>query len=361
MTRLTETHVIDTRQPPGGGFSSSGSVWKRLWAATRTYRPALIALIALIVVGGFTNSAFLSSRNILAMLSAQSVLWMVALGITFVLLSGGLDLSVGALAAVSGIAAAELLKLSVPGWLVIIIVILLGGLIGGVINGVPVARWRLPVFVVTLATMTALTGFAQLWSGSSAAFITDKAILILGSGQLWGLPIPVWLMVVTFAVAYYVQRFTYFGRDIYAVGGNATAAALAGIRVERTQIAVYTLAGVMAALGGLIATGRIGAATPQVDGTLPLAAIAAALLGGTTLVGGAGGVGGTVLGVLFIGGLANYLSISGVPQAWQQVLTGVILLLAVRGDRIRRRRKRAAVRDAEKTPPSPPQEAAATG
>jgi ribose/xylose/arabinose/galactoside ABC-type transport system permease subunit len=142
----------------------------------------------------------------------------------------------------------------------------------------------------------------------------------------------------------YVQSRTYFGRDVYACGGNVTAARLSGISVARTTIAVYAIAGACAALGGIVAVGRTGAATPQVDTSLALQAIAAVLLGGTSLAGGAGGVGGTVLGVLFIGTLQNGLSIAGVQSFWQQILTGIVLIAAVLGDRIGLSQMRAAWR-----------------
>jgi ribose transport system permease protein len=201
-----------------------------------------------------------------------------------------------------------------------------------------VGRLSLSVFVVTLASMTALTGVVQLWSGSASFFVTSPFFLGLGTNSFLGLPIPVWCMIITFVVALYVERRTYFGRDVYAVGGSIVAAQLSGIRTARTLIAVYAIMGGAAALGGAIAVGRIGAATPQVDNTLALQAIAAALLGGTALTGGLGSVLGTALGVLFIGGLGNLLSISGVPQAWQQVLTGLILVIAVSSHLSRRHR-----------------------
>jgi ribose transport system permease protein len=237
--------------------------------------------------------------------------------------------------------------MALPAWLTLLVVLAAGGLMGGLLNGVLVARLKLSVFVVTLASMTALTGVIQLWTGSSSTFLVDPFFIGLGTGQFLGLAIPIWIMVLALALAFYVERFTYFGRDIYAVGGNIVAAELSGIRTERTLIAVYAVAGAAAALGGVIGAGRIGAATAQVDGFLALQAIAGVLLGGTLLTGGAGSVIGTALGVLFIGGLSNYLSITGVPQAWQQVMTGAVLVLAVASDRLRGRAPR---RSAEKRP-----------
>jgi ribose transport system permease protein len=155
---------------------------------------------------------------------------------------------------------------------------------------------------------------------------------------------PIWIMTAAFLVFLYVQTRTYFGRDIYAVGGGMTAARLSGIRTSRTQVTVWAVAGAMAALAGIVAVGRIGAASPLPDNTLPLNAIAAILLGGSALTGGVGGVGGTALGVLFIGVLQNGLSLSGIPTYWQQIVTGIILVVAVLGDRLQGSRLRIGTR-----------------
>jgi ribose transport system permease protein len=315
---------------------------RQVWRLTRPYRPVLALLTVLVLLGGTTQPAFLTRSNLQNLLSSQSVLWIVALGMTFVLVSGGLDLSVGALATFVGILLAKLLNAGLSPALILVVVVVAGALIGGLVNGFLVAKLSLSVFVVTLASMTALTGVVQLWSGSASFFVTNPFYLALGTSQFLGIPIPVCCMIATFVLALYVERRTYFGRDIYAVGGNIVAAKLSGIRTARTLIAVYAIMGGAAALAGTIAVGRIGAATPQVDNSLALQAIAAALLGGTALTGGLGSVLGTALGVLFIGGLGNLLSISGVPQAWQQVLTGLILVIAVSSHLARRRRTRGS-------------------
>lgn len=310
-----------------------------LFEATRPYRPVLLLLLLLAVGGGVMNYSFLTVSNLTNLLTSQSVLWLVAMGMTFVLVSGGLDLSVGAVAALSGIASAMLLGRWDSGLFAVIVGTALGAAVGCLANGVLVGYYRLPVFVVTLASLTALTGIVQLWTDSASYFVTDPLLLWIGTGRLLDVPVTIWLMAIVFVGSLYVERWTYFGRDVYAVGGSRMAARLAGIKTSRTLVGVYGLVGGLAGFAGIVAVGRIGAATPQVDNTLPLAAIAAALLGGTALSGGSGSVVGTAFGVLFIGGLANFLSISGVPQAWQQVLTGVILLLSVRREVAGRRRR----------------------
>jgi len=307
---------------------------RSVWNGTRTFRPVLVLLIALVIVLSVTEASFFTVSNLQNVATSVSVLWIVALGATFVQLSGGIDLSSGAVAALAGICLAKLLATGMPGWLVIVLVIAFGGAVGAVVNGVLVGLFRLNVFVVTLASMTAITGAVSLWSNTQSTYVSSAAVNRLAVSTFLGRPMPIWIMAATFLIFLYAQTRTYFGRDVYAVGGSLTAARLSGIRTSRTILIVWAVAGAMAALAGVIAVGRIGAAAPQPDNTLPLNAIAAILLGGSALSGGVGGVGGTVLGVLFIGVLQNGLSLSGAPTYWQQIVTGIILVTAVLGDRI---------------------------
>jgi ribose transport system permease protein len=309
-----------------------------LWQRTRSFRPVLLLLAGLVVVLSLVESSFFTLVNLENVATSVSVLWIIALGATFVQLSGGIDLSSGAVAALAGIGLAKLLSTGLPGALVIVIVVAFGAIVGAVVNGIPVGVFRLNVFVVTLASMTAITGVVSLWSDTQSTYVTSAAVNWLAIDDIVGIPMPIWIMAAAFLLFLYVQTRTYFGRDIYAVGGSITAARLSGIRTSRTVVLVWAVAGAMAALAGVIAVGRIGAAAPQPDNTLPLNAIAAILLGGSALTGGVGGVGGTVLGVLFIGVLQNGLSLSGVPTYWQQIVTGIILVAAVLGDRLQNSR-----------------------
>jgi ribose/xylose/arabinose/galactoside ABC-type transport system permease subunit len=333
------------RPPARTDPSPARAVWNR----TRSFRPVLVLLIGLIVVLSLREPSFFTLVNLQDIATSVSVLWIVALGATFVQLSGGIDLSSGAVAALAGICLAKLVGTGLPGALVIVIVIALGAAVGAVVNGIPVGILRLNVFVVTLASMTAITGVVSLWSGTQSTYVTSPAVGWLAISNFLGTPMPIWIMAALFLLFLYVQTRTYFGRDIYAVGGSITAARLSGIRTSRTLVIVWAIEGAMAALAGIIAVGRIGAAAPQPDNTLPLNAIAAILLGGSALTGGIGGVGGTVLGVLFIGVLQNGLSLSGVPTNWQQVVTGIILVAAVLGDRMQNSRVRIRLRPASQT------------
>ena len=335
-----EASAVSDRPPSGPGRSLARAVWHR----SRPFRPVLVLLSCLVIVLSLLDPGFLTVVNLQNIATSVSVLWIVALGATFVQLSGGIDLSSGAIVALAGICLAKLAATGLPGPVVIVAVVAFGAVVGAVINGIPVGLWRLNVFVVTLASMTAISGAVSLWSGTESIYVTVPAVSWLALSNLLGTPMPIWIMAVAFLVFIYVQARTYFGRDIYAVGGGMTAARLSGIRTSRTLVLVWAVAGAMAALAGIIGVGRIGAAAPIPDDTLPLNAIAAILLGGGALSGGVGGVGGTALGVLFIGTLQNGLSLSGIPTYWQQIVTGIILVVAVLADRLQGSRLRVSMR-----------------
>ena len=192
-----------------------------------------------------------------------------------------------------------------------------------------IGRLGLSFFVVTLGTLSIYRGVVNIWSDTETTYITSSFIDAIAFSTFLGIAYPIWIMLATYLVGLAVLRWTYFGRDVYAVGGNITAARLSGINVARTLIMVYAIAGLCAGIGGVIQAARLGAASPLVGEATPLDAAAAVLLGGTSFLGGVGGVTGTAVGVLFIGTLQNGLSISGVSSFWQQVVTGVILILAI--------------------------------
>ena len=189
---------------------------------------------------------------------------------------------------------------------------------------------------MTLGTLILYRGILNLWSDTKTEQVLSSFLDSMAFDKFIEVPIPVWIMIATFLVALYVQRSTYFGRDVYAVGGNADAARLSGVKVARTIIAVYAIAGVMAAFGGVLQTARIGAASPQVGEAILFDAAAAVLLGGTSFAGGVGGVGGTAVGVLFLAVLQNGLSVAGIQSFWQQIITGGILVAAILLDKIQR-------------------------
>jgi ribose transport system permease protein len=311
------------------------SVLLDAWRGTRRFRPVLVALVLLVAAFSVTLGRFLTVDNLENILTSVSIVGIIALGMTFVLISGGLDLSVGATAALAGIVVAKVLDAGLPGGVALVAAVLAGALVGALVNGALVGFVGLNVFVVTLASMTALTGVVSLWTQTKAIYVTAPLADQVAINRIAGLRTPIWILLACFLVCLYVQRRTYLGRDIFAVGGSPLAARLSGIRTGRTLFYVYGIAGAFAGLAGVVAVGRTGAATPDVDGTLPLRAIAAVLLGGTSLTGGIGGVGGTAVGVLFLGVLENGLALAGTPSSWQDVITGVVLVAAVLFDRVK--------------------------
>jgi ribose/xylose/arabinose/galactoside ABC-type transport system permease subunit len=308
-----------------------------LWSSASRFAVVLLLLICIFIFFSATQSDFLTSSNIQNLLASVSILFVISVGMTFVVLTGGIDLSVGSLLALSGIILSKLFNdVGLPIWLAIAVTIFAGAVIGGAVNGALIGRVGLSFFVVTLGTLSLYRGIVNIWSGTKTTYISSSVVSEIGFGKFLGLAIPIWIMIGAFLVAFVVLRWTYFGRDVYAVGGNIEAARLSGINVARTLILVYAIAGLGAALGGVIQSGRLGAASPLVGESTPLDAAAAVLLGGTSFLGGIGGVTGTAVGVLFIGTLQNGLSIAAVSSFWQQVVTGAILIVAIAIDRIQR-------------------------
>ncbi len=319
----------------------------------------LVVLAITFTYFSVTQAHFLTEGNIKDLLTSVTITFLVAIGLTFVLLSGGFDLSLGATLAICGIALGEFTVGSgMPLAVAIVLTLALGAALGAA-NGILIGRYDLSFLVVTLGSTAALQGLLNLWSDAKTTPVQAPTLDTMAFGALFGIPIPVWIMGATFLVALYVLRRTYFGRDVYAVGGSAAAARLSGISVARTIVAVYAIAGLLAALAGVLQVARIGAASPLVGTTVVFDAGAAVLLGGTSLAGGVGGVGGTVTGVLFLGVLQNGLAVAGVQSYWQQLITGVILILAVALDRAQREGSlRGVLRRRSPSPEPATQEAA---
>jgi ribose/xylose/arabinose/galactoside ABC-type transport system permease subunit len=302
----------------------------------------------MIVFFSVTQSQFLSAANLSAILTASAILWIAAMGLTFVMLSGGFDLSIGSMLALAGIALGWFINdMGLPVLLAIIATVAFGALLGGLVNGFLIGKLGLSFLVVTLGSLIFFRGLTNFWSGSKTSQIISPFLESLAFGITLGIPNPVWIMLITYLVMLYVQKFTFFGRDIYAVGGNIEAARLSGIRTSRTVIAVYAISAGLAALAAVMQDARIGAASPQVGDNLVFAAAAAVLLGGTAFSGGVGGVSGTVVGVLFLGVLQNGLAVSGVASYWQQIITGLILIGAITLDYVQR--KGSPIRSRTKT------------
>ncbi|CAH1527388.1 MULTISPECIES: ribose ABC transporter permease [Vibrio] len=293
---------------------------------------SLIALIFLIVVVSFLNPNFFTVDNILNILRQTSVNAIIAVGMTLVILTAGIDLSVGSVLALCGAFAASMIALEVP-VLIAVPTALFAGAVLGAISGIIIAKGKVQAFIATLVTMTLLRGVTMVYTDGrpiSTGFTdTADAFAWFGTGYALGIPVPVWLMVIVFAAAWYLLNHTRFGRYVYALGGNESATRLSGINVDRVKIGVYAICGMLAALAGIIVTSRLSSAQPTAGMGYELDAIAAVVLGGTSLMGGKGRIMGTLIGALIIGFLNNALNLLDVSSYYQMIAKAVVILLAV--------------------------------
>ncbi|MCP1144402.1 ribose ABC transporter permease [Lysinibacillus endophyticus] len=294
----------------------------------------LFGLILLIIVVSILNPSFLSIANIFNVLRQVSISAIIAFGMTFVILTGGIDLSVGSTLALTGAVAASLLAGGMDPFLTMGIALLLG-LILGMVNGVIITKGKVAPFIATLATMTIYRGLTLVYTeGRPISGLGDHySFQLFGKGYFLGFPVPVVTMVIAFIILWFILQKTTFGRRVYAVGGNEEAAKLSGINADRVKIAVYAITGFLAALSALILTSRLNSAQPTAGESYELDAIAAVVLGGTSLNGGKGWIFGTLIGALIIGVLNNGMNLIGVSSFWQQVVKGIVILLAVLMDR----------------------------
>jgi len=304
---------------------------------------SLVALFILCLVISLSTDKFLTVDNAWNVMRQISVNICIATGMTLVILTAGIDLSVGSVLALAGAVSAGLLKegLSYPGANLFIGFTLLGAVLGGIvvgillgwINGWAITAFKVPPFVATLAMLTIARGLTFLWTNGFPISNLGASYNYIGTGWFLGIPLPVWISGIIVLVAIVLTQRTRLGRYIYAIGGNETAAKLSGIRVNRVKRAVYVIAGALAAAGGVIATARLDSAQPNAGASYELDAIAAVVIGGTSLSGGRGSIAGTVLGAIIIGVLNNGLVLLNVSPFWQQVVKGLVILLAVIIDR----------------------------
>jgi len=290
---------------------------------------ALIALLFIAVVFAFLSEHFFTFHNLMNVARQTSIYALLAAGMTLVLTLGEIDLSVGANAGFCGVVAAFLLKkvgIDVP--VTFLLVLCVGGFIG-LLNGFLVAKIRVPFFIATLATMSALTGASFLITRGYPISLLPKAWRLFGRGFLWDIPAPVIIMVIVFIILQVVQSRTVLGRKIYAVGANARAARLSGINTDRIRILAYALCGVLAGLGGIVISSRLDSGDPSVGPAFLLTLIAAPILGGTKLSGGEGTMVGTLIGAFVLGVVNNAMSLMNLNTYWQDVARGLIVLAIV--------------------------------
>lgn len=296
---------------------------------------SIIALCILVAIVSSINPHFFTLDNLLNILRQTSVNAIIAVGMTFVILIAGIDLSVGSILALTGAITASLIDLEYSIFIVLPFTLFIGTLLGG-INGFIVAKGKVQAFIATLVTMVLLRGVTMVYTDGrpiSTGF-SDGAdhFAYLGTGYFLTIPFPIWLMVIVFACAWYVLRHTKIGRYIYALGGNETATALSGINVNKIKILVFAISGFLSALAGLIVTSRLSSAQPTAGAGYELDAIAAVVVGGTSLMGGKGRVIGTLIGALIIGFLNNALNLLDISSYYQMIAKALVILIAVLAD-----------------------------
>jgi len=310
---------------------------------------SLLALLLMVAVFSACAEGFFSTDNFWLILTQVSVNMCLSVGMTLVILTGGIDLSVGSILALSGAVMAGLLKngVEIPAFNLFVGFTALGAILTGLLvgsflgffNGLMITLLKIPPFVATLAMMTIARGLTQLWTGGAAITGLGEVFAYIGTEDFCGVPVRVCTCAAIVGAAILVLGKTRFGRYIYAIGGNERASRLSGLNVNRIKLRVYTIAGALSAVGGLIVTSKLDSATPIAGDGYELDSIAAVVIGGTSLSGGRGSVLGTVLGVLIIGVLNSGLIILRVPPFWQKVIKGCVILLAVAIDKLNTKEK----------------------
>ncbi|MWV47857.1 ABC transporter permease [Rathayibacter sp. VKM Ac-2803] len=331
---------------------------------------AFIALIVLIIIFSLISDAYLTLPNLITMTRHVAMNAILALGMLFVILKGGIDLSVGSTVGLSGVVAGVLLQglridsldvvLYPAVWVVVLCSLLVGSLVG-LVNGLLVTRFNVAPFIATLGMLYIARGAALLISNGSTyprlqgeEALGNTGFNLIGGGRILGIPMAIWIMIVFAVIALIVLRKTPFGRWVYATGGNERAAELAGVPTKRVKMSVYVISGVCAATAGLIISSELTAAAPQTGESFELNAIAAVVIGGAALTGGRGNVRGVLLGAFVIGFLSDGLVIVGVSTFWQIAIKGAVIILAVMLDQTQQkvsRNKNAALASSKASPP----------
>jgi ribose transport system permease protein len=292
-----------------------------------------IGLLVLVIVLSFMSPYFLTIPNLLNIVRQVSIIAIISFGMTMVILTGGIDLSVGSMLAFSGAITAGMIVNSGLNVFLAILIGLAAGTALGLFNGIAVAKAKLPAFIVTLAMMTVARGFTLIYTNGRPISGFDEIFRFFGAGYIGRIPAPVVIMFILLFVIFVLLKKTPLGRYIYAIGGNEKATKLSGINTDKIKIAVYGLNGFLAAVSGIILTSRLNSAQPMAGEGYELDAIAAVVLGGTSLSGGSGTVIGTIVGALIIAVLNNGLNLLNVSSFYQLVAKGAVILLAVFLDR----------------------------
>jgi ribose transport system permease protein len=316
--------------------SSAGGQMRRT-----AFSPTLSLLVifaAVCVLFALQTPYFLTRENLINIASTLAIVGIVGIGQTLVLISGGVDISVGSVAALSGvITSVLLLEYGVPSIWLCALFGLLGGVVFGLINALLVVRLNINPLIATLGTFSIARGAAFIFSGGQTNLLNDRNFQFLGRGDIAGIPFSLILMLTLYVIFYVVLRHTPFGRNLYAIGGSREASRLSGIRVNRHLIIAYVICGLLAALGGLLNAAQLASSAPRAVTGLEFTVIAAVVLGGTSLSGGKGTLVGTLIGVIILRTVDNGLVLLGISSFFQDVARGLILLFAVGFDQLRQR------------------------
>lgn len=287
-------------------------------------------LVILCVIVALATDKFLTANNIISVLRQISINTYIALGMTFVVILGHIDLAVGAIVALSGtLTVGFVVNQGMPIGVAIVIGILMGTVVG-LIDGVVISKFRVPAFIITMAMMNVCNGIAYVYSGGQSTRITDQFFIEIGTGYLFHvIPLPVIYMVLLIIVFSFLLSKTKFGTYVYAIGGNREAARLSGVPIRKVEIIVFTISGTLSAFAGLVLASRMYSGQPSVGSGYEMDAIAACVLGGTSMAGGRGRISGTVIGAMVIGVISNGLNLIGVSSYWQLIVKGLIIACAV--------------------------------
>jgi len=308
------------------------------WGELTLYLGAVAIILIFTVLCGTQGKNFLNFQNIQNIIKQSSVIAITAIGMSLVILTGGIDLSVGSVVGFVGIACGLLLKGGMALPLVILVALAIGALVG-LINGVTISRGKVPAFITTLGTMQIMRGLALIInSGKPVSGLGKSGVKVLMNHEILGIPVCIYYVFIFYALIILVMNYTKFGRRVYALGGNPNAAKLAGINIKKVETLVYVLGGLFAAVAGIMLLSRLSYADPNAGSGYEMNAIAAVVLGGTSMSGGRGKIGNTLVGALILGTLTCGLQILNISSNFQTVITGLVIIAAVYADKTKDRK-----------------------
>lgn len=288
----------------------------------------VFVIIAIVVIMNFASDKFLKPQNIINVVRQISINGIIAVGMTFVILTGGIDLSVGSVIAITSVICGNLLEKGWH-WMAACLVALVVSVVFGTFNGAMIAYVGFQPFIATLATVTMGSGIALAYSDGKPYIIKNKAFLAIGQGHLGPVPIPIILLVIVVLIGIVILKTTTFGRYVYAIGGNKNAAKFSGVRTRRVELMVYVLSSVCASIVGMILSARISSGQPTAGEGYELDAIAATAIGGTSMSGGIGSLVGTIFGFVILGLMANSMNLLNINSFYQQIVKGLLIIIAV--------------------------------